>query len=109
MQSSSDIKRSGGRNCVHMTAGPCFRARTVKKKFRCRAVHRKCTNRPQDFHIARNTATEVKLRRLIDLDGDMPAHYPVTLMHARRSAATLTLALLFAAFRAEAADDATLL
>src|SRR5437762_1960276 len=35
----------------------------------------------------------------------MPAHYPVTLMHARRSAATLTLALLFAAFRAEAADD----
>src|SRR5439155_14837309 len=39
----------------------------------------------------------------------MPAHYPVTLMHARRSAATLTLALLFAAFRAEAADDATLL
>jgi hypothetical protein len=40
----------------------------------------------------------------------MPAHYPVTFMHARRSAVTLTLtlALLFAAFRAQAADDATL-
>src|SRR5204862_34340 len=30
------------------------------------------------------------------------------LMHARRSAATLTVALLLAAFRAQAADDATL-
>jgi hypothetical protein len=49
-----------------------------------------------------------RARDRIDLDDDMPAHYAVTSMHARRSAATLAVALLLAAFPVQAADDATL-
>jgi hypothetical protein len=78
----------------------------IEKKFRCRSINRKYTNRPQVFHIPRDVAA----LQVVGLDVDGSAHYAVTFMHARSTAiALVAVALVLIVARAEAADDATLL
>jgi type II secretory pathway component PulJ len=91
----------------------------IEKKFCCRSVNRKCTNRAQVFHIVRaapgTDRVSVTPMEIFDaershvrraLDAASRAHYPVAFMITRWRA--LALVFILAAGRADADDDATL-
>jgi type II secretory pathway component PulJ len=91
----------------------------IEKKFWCRSVNRKCTNRAQVFHIVSATAAtdHAFFRRMAivnasrrpcrrALDARSRAHYPVSFMITEWRA--FALVFILAAGRAGANDDATL-